>query len=216
MHSFAVAVEAEWRSLLHARLNTSYDAYSQSLVVRSRDGGLTQEFVLVVGPKQWLANAIEFGLPAYNMKTAILRDGITSKVMKFRFYTQKPTGPSRFQHDSSAEQWYGLQRDLKRANTPAKRERVTGKLSRWNARERGRKTVSRTGYESQYGKLERLTHSQQHKMTTMRTISVNSPARSWQHPGIAPRNFRLHLERRLPAIKARTVDPIMRALGGRL
>jgi len=218
------ATEREWKQIARRKLKTSMEDYIASLEVYPRKSILTYDFL--IPPKAFVPWAVEFGWPKYDMKPTYLNSAKAKTGKKgqkylrvaFYYYARKPRGrPARRKiYHPEAVKGASILKSIRQARTPQALASATQRYKKWSASPKvRRREISREGYVHKAGKVERLTHKQGHKLSTIRTVSENSARNSWIHPGIRARLLHRQVMRKIPRLVRNKFDVIfMSSMGG--
>ena len=209
--SIAQGAQQEWIRLAQARLNTSRFDYINGL---RKNESLTEERVAgepiftlkLLGE---FANAREFGMDSFDMKTSRpgWLGGSKAKInKKGKRYISIPfrhsTGSSpRFQYTGKAKQ-ANLQQELKRVTKDQGLNRMVrdtaGNVSRGRVATLSRKVPTHS-YLKGLTRIQRPNESNpktgSSMLMTFRTMSEDSDASSWIHPGLDAANLLPEVER---------------------
>jgi hypothetical protein len=206
----AKAAQAEWIRIAQNRLGSSKDIYINGLRMAesfvTRIVGTTTIFeISLVGR---MPNYFEFGMPAFDMKAVrpgwlggkrakTAKDGHKYVVIPFRHslakagmlaYSGKAAKADLRKELKNVVRWYGLNKMVRLAtgevtSGPVKR------IPRGSPVHRYLSGLTRIQKPSTVNPMKGSS-----KLLTFRVMSENSPASSWQHPGIEAKNLMREVE----------------------
>ncbi len=186
-------IRQEFASQARRSLSTSFSEYMAALDIRLTDG------VLVVDlDGSWLAEAVEDGLSAFDMKETLLKSPKAKISKKGNKYMHVPLPVSKTKPNASTDKAIALQEKIKEAlndpvffnskvsMTPEGAYRKMEQLSTTEPELKGLYKVQ--GFKSKDALNEGQASYTQYMM--FRTISNNPFAKSkWEHPGIESRKL---------------------------
>ena len=171
----------EWRSLASKELHTSKEEYLDSMIPPEMSVTGSHGIKVELGLSGWLPVAVEKGVSRFDMKKSLFTSGKSKRIIPFHKKARKgfsyadvhkdmPSGVSnlwQFKSSSAGE--------------------AEGRSLSWLAKSLNEKSKSK-GYE-----IRQNIKSPRKKFRagadSYRTMSINSPHKSWMHPGIRKREL---------------------------